>query len=33
VQLVVDARVVATGTGTITTIISIAFQVITLAKA
>jgi len=33
VQLVVDARVVATGNGVITTIISISFQVITLAKA
>ena len=33
VQLVVDARVVATGDGAITTIISISFQVITLAKA
>ena len=33
VQLIVDARVVATGNGVITTIISISFQVITLAKA
>jgi len=33
VQLVVDAMVVATGNGTSATIISISFQVITLAAA
>jgi hypothetical protein len=33
VQLVVDARVMANGPGAVTTIISISFQVMTLAKA
>jgi hypothetical protein len=32
VQLVVDARVVATGKGAVTTIMSISFQIMTWAK-